>query len=54
MIPRPLINIRSKGQRSRSHGQNMQKDDRVAGVSHVLYRVPSLWLLYDAFPHFQM
>jgi len=33
MIPRPPINIRSKGQRSRSQGHKVQKGDRVAGVS---------------------
>ena len=32
-IPRSSINIRSKGQRSRSQGQKVRKGDRVAGVS---------------------
>jgi len=32
-VPRPPINIRSKGQRSRSHGAKVQKGDRVAGMS---------------------
>ena len=36
-IPRPPINIRSKGQRSRSQGHKVQKGDRVAGVSYALY-----------------
>jgi len=45
MIPRPPINIRSKGQSSRSQGHKVQniEDDRVAGVA--LYRVTSLCCL---------
>ena len=39
MSPRPPINIRSKGQRSRSQSHKVQKGDRVAGVSYALYRV---------------
>jgi len=41
------MNIRLKDQRSRSQGQEMQKGDRVAGVSYALYRVASLysWIL---------
>jgi len=34
------------GQRSRSHGQKIQKGDRVAGMSYALYRMPSLWLYF--------
>ena len=34
------INIRSKGQRSRSQGHKVQKGNRVAGVSYELYQVP--------------
>ena len=37
-----LVNIRSKGQRSKLQGHKVQKGDRVAGMSYGLYRVPSL------------
>jgi len=34
MSPRPQINIRSKGQRSRSQGHKVQKGYRVVGMSY--------------------
>jgi len=44
MSPHPSINIRSKGQRSKSQGHKVHKGDQVAGVSYnALYRMPSLW-----------
>ena len=41
MISRPSIKIRSKGQRSKSQGHEVQKGDRVADVSYALCRVPA-------------
>jgi len=45
MMPRPPINIRSAGQRSRSQGHKMQKGDRVAGMSYTFYRVPIIIII---------
>jgi len=45
----PVINVRQKGQRSRSHGHKVQNGDRVAAVSYVLYRVPVYNIVYIVF-----
>ena len=42
--PRVLAHQLRLGQRSKSQGHKVQRDDRVAGESYALYRVPNLQL----------